>query len=103
MNHCRRCDSDYDKPGTCNCFAEQAAPNQWQPIHVWYPYIAPPPYRPTWIIDTQPPVGNPVITWGNASDTTTSTAAPPATNCFNLPAHHAAGEGKDWNYTGVQS
>lgn len=24
MNHCRRCDSDYEKPGTCNCFATQA-------------------------------------------------------------------------------
>lgn len=21
MNHCRRCDSDYEKPGTCNCYA----------------------------------------------------------------------------------
>lgn len=21
MNHCRKCDSDYEKPGSCNCFA----------------------------------------------------------------------------------
>jgi hypothetical protein len=21
MNHCRKCQSDYEKPGTCNCFA----------------------------------------------------------------------------------
>ncbi len=22
MNYCRKCQSDYEKPGTCNCFAE---------------------------------------------------------------------------------
>jgi len=21
MNYCRKCQSDYEKPGTCNCFA----------------------------------------------------------------------------------
>jgi len=25
MNHCRKCDSDYEQPGTCNCFAEEGA------------------------------------------------------------------------------
>lgn len=25
MNHCRKCQSDYEKPGTCNCFAPQVA------------------------------------------------------------------------------
>lgn len=24
MNYCRKCQSDYEKPGTCNCFAERA-------------------------------------------------------------------------------
>lgn len=24
MNLCRRCESEYEKPGTCNCFAEKA-------------------------------------------------------------------------------
>jgi len=23
MNYCRKCQSDYEKPGTCNCFAEK--------------------------------------------------------------------------------
>lgn len=23
MNYCRKCQSDYDRPGTCNCFAER--------------------------------------------------------------------------------
>ena len=27
MNHCRRCESDYEKPGTCNCFAEKQEPS----------------------------------------------------------------------------
>ena len=43
MNYCRKCQSDYEKPGTCNCFAPQAAqfvPNYWP----WQPLY--PPYRP---------------------------------------------------------
>ncbi len=26
MNFCRRCESEYDRPGTCNCFAEASTP-----------------------------------------------------------------------------
>jgi hypothetical protein len=34
MNYCRKCQSDYEKPGTCNCFAPQAA----QPTPVFVPW-----------------------------------------------------------------
>lgn len=59
MNHCHRCNSDYEKPGTCNCYAPQAA-QPWPlpfvqvipPAHPGvitpyeYPNIAP--WRPTY-------------------------------------------------------
>lgn len=35
MNHCRRCESDYEKPGTCNCFAEggdKKPADPWMPV-----------------------------------------------------------------------
>jgi hypothetical protein len=31
MNYCRKCQSDYEKPGTCNCFAASAPPISWPP------------------------------------------------------------------------
>lgn len=47
MNHCRRCDSDYEKPGTCNCYAPNALPVApilpWVP---WIPYVPPQPWYP---------------------------------------------------------
>lgn len=36
MNHCRRCQSDYEKPGTCNCYAAVPLP---APAPVVVPYI----------------------------------------------------------------
>lgn len=62
MNHCRRCDSDYEKPGTCNCFA---------PIRVTPqpPYVVPCITQP--VIWPQPATvpyvdpSRPTITWGN--------------------------------------
>jgi hypothetical protein len=31
MNHCRRCDSDYEKPGTCNCFVGKVTVTPFTP------------------------------------------------------------------------
>ena len=56
MNYCRKCQSDYEKPGTCNCFAgqQEAQPVtsfkttwvqcphcwQWHPgAHLCYAYV----------------------------------------------------------------
>ncbi len=53
MNYCRRCESDYEKPGTCNCFAEKQADNVPAPIYQNPPfwvqplYVPPTPY-PDW-------------------------------------------------------
>lgn len=59
MNYCHKCQSHYEKPGTCNCFAEKPAPQPvapivpWYPAYPWYPWYpgtAPvyEPYRITW-------------------------------------------------------
>lgn len=37
MNYCHKCQSHYEKPGTCNCFAEKP-PEQPAPVYVPYPY-----------------------------------------------------------------
>jgi hypothetical protein len=56
MNYCRRCESDYEKPGTCNCFAEgsDATPAEvkpWTPPFgagtIVYP-VVPYPVYPYW-------------------------------------------------------
>ncbi len=39
MNYCRRCESDYEKPGTCNCYAEDTM--KWKPRVVTYPGTSP--------------------------------------------------------------
>ncbi len=45
MNYCTKCKSFYEKPGTCNCYAEQTAPVAPSP---WvYPTYPLPPYPPT--------------------------------------------------------
>lgn len=49
MNYCRKCQSDYEKPGTCNCFA----PQQAAPAYPW-PYTPYIPYSPVWITPYQP-------------------------------------------------
>lgn len=56
MNHCRNCNSDYEKPGTCNCFAPQRVPALSLPIYPvylphlpWQPYPYPN-YPGTWVI-----------------------------------------------------
>lgn len=55
MNYCRKCQSDYEKPGTCNCFAPQAAPiaptitpTPWAP-HPWTPSPLQPTIPNPWI------------------------------------------------------
>jgi len=56
MNHCRRCDSDYDQPGTCNCFAPAppaptiTVPEQPNTTWIPMPYVAPPGIgpQPSW-------------------------------------------------------
>jgi len=58
MNYCHKCQSHYEKPGTCNCFAEKPAeqpapvyvPYPVYPIYPYYPGTAPvwEPYRITW-------------------------------------------------------
>ena len=62
MNYCHRCQSHYEKPGTCNCFAEKPAP---EPIQVTPPLTYPwvyPIYIP-W--KTYPDTWEPWrITWG---------------------------------------
>lgn len=58
MNHCRRCDSDYEKPGTCNCFADEP-PKQVVPT---YPAL-----HPIWVVPVQvynPPPFYPYTTSG---------------------------------------
>jgi hypothetical protein len=59
MNYCRKCQSDYEKPGTCNCFAPAAAaaPLPWT--------ITPQPYYPPW-------PQYPQIWWGSCPTITTS-------------------------------
>lgn len=54
MNYCRKCQSDYSAPGTCNCFAPiRVAPLPtipWQQPVV--PYIGDPlPCVPYWRVD----------------------------------------------------
>ena len=69
MNYCRKCQSDYEKPGTCNCFAPQKAAPNYVP---WYPYPyypwTPAPYLPYWSIT--PYIGTPVtptVSWGGTT------------------------------------
>ena len=45
MNYCRKCQSDYEKPGTCNCFAAEP-PRDMTQSHRGYP--AYPPYVWIW-------------------------------------------------------
>lgn len=42
MNHCRRCDSDYNTPGTCNCYAP-LLPSSPLPISIPSPTLTPNP------------------------------------------------------------
>lgn len=77
MNYCRKCQSDYSQPGTCNCFA---------PIHVGplrvlppitvqpLPYIGDPMPGTTFVPLTGPTIPNaPLVTWGNPHVTCDST------------------------------
>lgn len=44
MNYCRRCHSDYDRPGTCNCFAP-VPPREAAPVVIPCPLpVYPQPY-----------------------------------------------------------
>ena len=61
MNYCRKCQSDYEKPGTCNCFAPQAATPQWSPFY--------PNYTPWWV-QTPTGTGTPITTGGITFDNT---------------------------------
>lgn len=50
MNYCRKCQSDYEKPGTCNCFApitprQDVAPLPYVP---YVPYVPNYPPLPWW-------------------------------------------------------
>lgn len=47
MNYCRKCQSDYEKPGSCNCFAEQPPRQAAPPVYVPYPYPFYPSYPGT--------------------------------------------------------
>lgn len=91
MNHCHRCNSDYEKPGTCNCFAPQAAspPLYWPPYGYWPPGFVPYiPYPTTRPYDT-------IIRWGNNTDsaglTTTGTVQNNIVNAADVKA--------PWSYT----
>lgn len=41
MNYCRKCQSDYEKPGTCNCFAEKQADGVPAPFFPYSPWERP--------------------------------------------------------------
>jgi hypothetical protein len=43
MNYCRRCECDFEQPGTCNCYAQV---QRYYP----YPYLPFPYTSPFWII-----------------------------------------------------
>lgn len=59
MNYCHRCESHYEKPGTCNCFA-QTQPVVPAPVYVPLPN----PIRPWWeYVPTYPLY--PQITFGS--------------------------------------
>lgn len=63
MNYCTKCESFYQKPGTCNCFAgTQPAititPQPSTPTHPW------PSYTP-WVY--------PTITWGSGTISSSGT------------------------------
>lgn len=66
MNHCRRCDCDFEKPGTCNCFAK-VAPREDVPVPVvpWVPTPVVPVYpqlpSPWW--EVAPGTYNPRPWW----------------------------------------
>jgi hypothetical protein len=86
MNHCKKCQSDYEKPGTCNCFAPSrtaesadywrgyaegqraARGSTWYPSYPWWqcapttvPYV-----QPSLTITCTEPYAN--TTWVKASD-----------------------------------
>lgn len=68
MNYCRKCQSDYSAPGTCNCFAPiRVAPLPtipWQQPVVPYigdPIPSPSPY---WRVDFKP-IAGPIVTYGS--------------------------------------
>lgn len=66
MNYCRKCQSDYEKPGTCNCFAPQQATPAFVPYVPYYPWTVTP-YRPWWVPTTLTPYTGPTttITWAS--------------------------------------
>lgn len=49
MNYCRKCQSDYEKPGTCNCFAPVAPREATPPVFVPYTQPVLPLYQPWWV------------------------------------------------------
>ena len=57
MNYCRKCQSDYEKPGTCNCFADKAPRDEPVPVT---PQPAPYPYYPLYPCY---PAGTPAYPW----------------------------------------
>lgn len=73
MNYCRKCQSDYDRPGTCNCFASPTAAPSPQP---WVPVpgttTIPVPYTPpAWV----PVTVRPFTVWTNGFGGTTDSLA----------------------------
>jgi len=59
MNHCRRCDSDYEKPGTCNCYATTQPVVPLNPGITYIPIPFVPPPQP----NTAPAPWTPTIYW----------------------------------------
>jgi hypothetical protein len=82
MNYCRKCQSDYEKPGTCNCFAEQAPREDVAPVapiylpvlplypgYPWHPSAPTYPVYPWW--QYQPTCGGEVTVTYTPSEGTT--------------------------------
>ena len=66
MNYCRKCQSDYDQPGTCNCFAPLSVTvTPYIPVTVpFVPYS--PPTFPTYPSAVPWNPNYPTTIWGNA-------------------------------------
>jgi hypothetical protein len=97
MNHCHRCECDFEKPGTCNCFAPQRAwtyPVPYYPYPWWGIY---PPYNPVVIgggtfVPNGMGGGNVTITWK---------AGQPLTSSYVKlnPACGGTSDNVAWSYT----
>lgn len=100
MNHCRDCNSDYEKPGTCNCFAPGgkrcAAPAYvpWYPYSPWWvqPYYPSYPYYGGKIsVGDFPGTGTTTITISNADLPTTGSSVSIESAMLNSVGSFTAG------------